>query len=245
MFWICLPIVLLCFYGFCRFESLWGILIKAFSLFFATLFAVTLFQPVANLFDRMIPAMAYYNDMWAFLIIFGIVLGIEITVTNFISRINLFFPRKVNSVGNNVLLAITFIVFYFTTAIFFFYLIPEAPVRSELNGFVPLPQFTMMERMSNGFLKPISGGKTMDFAEDIYFKELTKNAAVYTKVFASGAKSGGGGGKGASWTYPDKVSPNIRKPDPKDDAGPREKKRSSHHQDQGNQDQGNQENGEN
>lgn len=207
MFWVCCPVILLSLYGFCRSESLWSILIKAFCFFFASMFALNYFQPLANLLDRFLPSMAYYNDMWAFLIIYGLVLFLEIFVTNLLSRINLFFPAKVNLIGNSIILASLFAVFYFCVAPLFFYLIPEAPPRTDFaENSAAMPQFSLFEMMSKGSLKPIAGGNEFHFIDDFYKMELTKNAAVYSQVLAVSGKENA---KGDEWKFKGNLSPNV------------------------------------
>ncbi|MCR5358756.1 MAG: hypothetical protein K6E55_02590 [Thermoguttaceae bacterium] len=208
MFWICCPIILLCLLGFCRKESLWTILLIPFCLFFATFFAVGYYQPLANLFDRFLPKYAFYNDLLAFTIIYAAVFAVNVFVTHFLSRINVFFPDKVNLIGNITLLSVIFVVFYFCVAPMFFYLIPEAPPRTNWNALEPMPQFSLYEQISKGSLSPIGGDpKTDQFKfTDFYKAEVGKNAIVYSQVLQV---SGSEKARGDEWQQKDKVSPNV------------------------------------
>lgn len=208
MFWICCPVILLCLLGFCRKESLWTILLIPFCLFFATFFALGYYQPLANLLDRFLPKYAFYNDLVAFTLIYAAVFAVNTFATHFISRINIFFPEKVNLIGNISLLAVIFLVFYFCVAPIFFYLIPEAPPRKNFDNLQPMPQFGFYERVSRNSLRPIGGDpKTDEFNFNDYYKaEVGKNSIVYSQVLAV---SGSEKAKGDEWQQKEKVSPNV------------------------------------
>ena len=208
MFWICCPIILLCLLGFCRKESLWTILLLPFCLFFATFFALGYFEPLANLLDKFFPKLAFYNDLIAFTIIYAAVFALNIFVTQFLSRINLFFPDKVNFIGNISLLAVIFLVFYFCVAPVFFYLIPEGPPRLTFDNLQPMPQFSVYERLSSGSLSSIKGDPARDRFSftDFYKAEVGKNAIVYSQVLAV---SGSEKAKGDEWQQKNKPSPNV------------------------------------
>ncbi|MBQ3453684.1 MAG: hypothetical protein IJG25_02345, partial [Thermoguttaceae bacterium] len=157
--YICLPITFLAIFGFCRSHSLWDMAVKTFCVLFATLFALCLYEPLANLLDSMKLEWAFFNDMWAFLLVFGIVLAIEVYATNFISKINVQLPSKANRTGAFVLMGIFFLGFYSTSALLFYYTIPEKPdlkavdigAGGQLSINVP-PQFLALEFLSKGSL---------------------------------------------------------------------------------------------
>lgn len=205
MFWICCPIILLCLLGFCRKESFWSILILPFCLFFATFFALGYYQPLANILDGIIPSIAFYNDLIAFTLIYAIVFAINVFVTHFLSRVSLFFPEKVNLIGNLSIVSVIFLVFYFGIATLFFYMIPEGPPRASFDNLAPMPQFSIYETLSRGSLKPIGGTPDDLFDFTKYYKaEVGKNAQVYMQVLpTSGSEN--------EWKLntPNKKSPNV------------------------------------
>ncbi|MGI5832426.1 MAG: hypothetical protein ACOX6D_07845 [Thermoguttaceae bacterium] len=208
MFWLCCPIVLLCLLGFCRKESFWSILLLPFCLFFATFFALGYFEPLANLLDRYMPKNAFYNDLIAFIAIYAVVFAINIFVTQFLSKVNLFFPARVNLIGNISLLSMVFLVFYFCVVPLFFYLIPEAPPRTNLDQIKPMPQFSIYEHLSRGSLSTIGGDTSKDHFDftDYYKAEVGKNAKIYSQVLAV---SGNERARGDEWKSTQKVSPNV------------------------------------
>ena len=208
MFWICCPTILLCLLGFCRKESLWTILLLPFCLFFATFFALGYFEPLANLLDAHFPKLAFYNDLIAFTLIYAAVFAVNIFATQYLSKINIFFPDKVNLIGNATLLSVIFLVFYFCVVPIFFYLIPEGPPRTSFDDLRPMPQFSLYERLSRGALRPMGSSTEKDrfqFA-DFYKAEVGKNAVVYTQVLAV---SGSEKAKGDEWQQKNKPSPNV------------------------------------
>lgn len=208
MFYICIPVVALCLFGFCRKEGIWGTLIKGFCVFFAAMFAMSFFEPLANLMDKMMVSWAYYNDMWAFLLIFILTLTIELFITNRLSRVNVAFSPQANKVGTYVLLAFIFLGYYGIVAQSFYYLLPEAPsqvtIPEQINN---PPQFRILEILSGGSLAPMTAAPTK-FNYNNFFtnQELKRKAAVYVKVSAGGSS---GSGK-ADWQFSGNASPNIQ-----------------------------------
>ncbi|MBR3220161.1 MAG: hypothetical protein IKF77_09580, partial [Thermoguttaceae bacterium] len=191
---------------------LWDMAVKTFCVLFATLFALCLYEPLANLLDSMKLEWAFFNDMWAFLLVFGIVLAIEVYATNFISKINVQLPSNVNRTGAFVLMGIFFLGFYSTSALLFYYTIPEKPdlkavdigAGGQLSINVP-PQFLALEFLSKGSL---SGKQQFDFSR--YFENhFNRRCAVYSQVDADvrGSSSSSSGVK-AAWTFQGSSSPN-------------------------------------
>ncbi|MBQ3331838.1 MAG: hypothetical protein IJG83_00290 [Thermoguttaceae bacterium] len=212
VFYICLPITFLAIFGFCRSHSLWDMAVKTFCVLFATLFALCLYEPLANLLDSMTLEWAFFNDMWALLLVFGIVLAIEVYATNFISKINVQLPSKAHRPGAFVMIGIFFLGFYSTSALLFYYTIPEKPdlkavdigAGGQLSINVP-PQFLALEFLSKGSL---SGKQQFDFSR--YFENhFNRRCAVYSQVDADvrGSSSSSSGVK-AAWTFQGSSSPN-------------------------------------
>ena len=208
MFWICAPIILLCLLGFCRKESFWTVLLLPFCLFFATFAALGYYQPLANMLDKILPSFAFYNDITAFIIIYTSVFAVNIFATKFLSRINLFFPQKVNIIGNYSILTVLFFIFYFCIVPIFFYLIPEGPPRKNFQNLQPMRQFSFYEQLSKGSLKAIGGTEKDQFNFEKFYKaEVGKNAAVYSQVLAV---AGDEKAKGDEWKMKN-GSPNVTK----------------------------------
>lgn len=210
MFLICLPITFLCIFGFCRKSGLWEVLIKLFCVFFATLFALALFEPVANLFDKMMTAFAYYNDMWAFLLVFVVILAIELFITNRLSRVNVQIPPKPNKAGAMLTMFLLFLGFYFVAAQTFYYLLPERPdynaVVSEADGGLTVSnpiQFQLLELFSRGSL---SGQNSFSY-KTLYTNQFKRKSAVY---FAVGGEKSSSGSGDATWKFKDHSSPNLK-----------------------------------
>lgn len=204
MFFVCLPITFLCLFGFCRKDGIWGTLIKAFCLFFAMMFTLNFFEPVANKLDQMFPQCAYYNDTWAFLLIFAPSLTFQILITNRLSRVNVAFAARPNFIGSMIILCLIFVGFYGVGAQICSYLIPEAPLYTSVPGVLNNPiQFRLVEMMSGGALAPMSGGNRFQY-NDFYIGQLKKNAAVYSAV-----TSGGSSTSKAKWAFQGTTSPNV------------------------------------
>lgn len=209
MYFICLPITFLCLFGFCRKSGLWEMLIKAFALFFATFFALALFEPLANLFDKMAAPFAYYNDMWAFLLIFVPILAIELFITNRLSRVNVQLQAKSNKISAMVMTLLVFIGFYLVSAQSFYFLLPEAPdykaAVKEGKFEVSNPfQYQLVELFSKGSL---SGANTFSY-KDFYFNQFKRRSAVYSAVGGSQKQSST---NGAAWKFSgSSTSPNVK-----------------------------------
>lgn len=208
-FFICLPITFLAIFGFCRQHSLWEMAIKTFCVFFAVLFSLCLYEPLANLFDKKVLTWSYYNDMWAFLLIYSITLGIEVYVTNFLSRINVQLPAKGNRIGAFVIIGVLFLGFYSTGALLFYYTLPEKPDMKAVGegnsiGVNDSLQFMALEYFSRGAL---SGKQEFHF-ENYYKNHFMRRCAVYSQAdeFAKSTSSSSGDKK--PWMFRESKSPN-------------------------------------
>lgn len=202
MYLIGIPIVCLAILAFCRKDTLWGTMIKLFNVFFASLIAMNYFAPVANLFDSWMVVMAYYNDMLAFFIVFGLALFILVEITNNISKVNVLFPEKVNVIGTLSVLFVMFVGFYFTAGFMLMTTLPEAPRLPEGDSQYHYPiQMKGIQFLSKFTLKPF-GSNPNTFDIDVYLaNENLRNCGVYMAVEDESWKFKGNSGN----------SPNISK----------------------------------
>ncbi|MDD3587199.1 MAG: hypothetical protein PHQ75_08445, partial [Thermoguttaceae bacterium] len=145
--------VLLSILAFCRNDTIWGTLIKMFNVFFATMVAVNFFEPVANMFDGFMSAMAYYNDMIAFFLIFCVTMEILVEISNRLSKVNVAFSAKTNLIGNYILLFVLFVGFYSVSAFVFMTALPEAP--RVANEYRYPPTLNFLQYTSRTSLKPM------------------------------------------------------------------------------------------
>lgn len=196
MYLIGIPISCLAILAFCRNDSLWGSIIKLFNVFFASLIAINFFEPVANLFDSFMPTFAYYNDMLSFFFIFGIALGSFVEITNRLSRINVFFPEKVNLFGTYATLFILFVFFYGITAFTFTVIMPEAP---RVEKYDPPPQFHLLQYVSSMPLCPLSSDRNKLDTQEFLKNQNNRNIAVYTSQFVED-----------TWQFKGDKSPNLQ-----------------------------------
>lgn len=209
MFIICLPVSFLCLLGFCRKQGFWETLIKVFCLFFATMFALNFYEPLANLLDKMMLKCAFYNDMWAFLTLFVFFLWLNVFITNRFSRFNLYFPKRENKIMAAICLVVLFIGFYSVGAVSFLYRLPEAPSKALPSGkdaVISNPtQFRMIEYFSKYSLAPLSGDHHFNYNE-FYLESLRQKCAVYSQVCGGTPSS-----NGPSWAFTGSSSPNLKK----------------------------------
>lgn len=156
--------------------KIWSVAIQGFNLLFATLFAIGLFELVANQLDNAMSAMAYYNDMLAFMLIFLIVLAILMFVTSMITKNDLWFSKKSDSIAKWIALFIIFGSFCGTGVFVFFQTMPEKPRETSAP-------FTMsvVDFMSKGSLKPLIGSSTFD-SKTFVSNQLKRNKEVHDQV---------------------------------------------------------------
>ena len=190
--------VLLSILAFCRNDTIWGTLIKMFNVFFATMIAVNFFEPVANLLDGFMSAMAYYNDMIAFFLIFCITMEILVEISNRLSKVNVAFSSKTNIIGNYILLFVLFVGFYSVSAFVFMAALPEAPRVSD--GYHYPPTLNFLQYTSRTSLKPM-GADAHQFEIDKFLTNQNgRNCAIYSSVTS----------QDGSWKFSGGTSPNVQ-----------------------------------
>jgi hypothetical protein len=156
--------------------KIWSVSIQGFNLLFATLFAIGLFELVANQLDNAMSVMAYYNDMLSFLVIFLLVLAILMFVTSMITKADLWFSKKSDAIAKWLALVVIFGGFCGTGVFVFFQTMPEKP-RETSAPFT----MTIVEIMSKGALKPLIGSSTFD-TTDFVKNQLKRNKEVHKQV---------------------------------------------------------------
>ena len=156
--------------------KIWSVSIQGFNLLFATLFAIGLFELVANQLDNAMSAMAYYNDMLAFMLIFLIVLAILMFVTSMITKNDLWFSKKSDSIAKWIALFVIFGSFCGTGVFVFFQTMPEKPRQTSAPFTMKIVDF-----MSKGSLKPLIGSSTFDTTRFVQGQHK-RNTEVHKQV---------------------------------------------------------------
>ncbi len=169
--------------------KIWSVAIQGFNLLFATLFAIGLFELVANQLDNAMSFMAYYNDMLSFMVIFLLVLAILMFVTSMITKSDLWFSKKADAIAKWIALFVIFGSFCGVGVFVFFQTMPEKPRETSAP-------FTMsvVDFMSKGSLKPLIGSSTFD-SKTFVSNQLKRNKEVFDQVYDGGSEEGG------SWKY--------------------------------------------
>jgi len=165
--------------GFWHKMKLWTVTVISFNLLFATLFAIGLFEPIANILDGSLSMMAYYNDMLVFLFLFAIVLTILMLVTSRISKIDLYFSEKTDKIARWIVCIVVLLSFCGTGAFVFFETMPEKPRTDSV-----LPTMKVLDFVATGSLKPLIGGTTWNTA-DFVQRQYKRNAGVYEATMES------------------------------------------------------------
>lgn len=159
---------------------LWSVTIVGFNVIFATLFAIGLFEMVANILDGFMAMTMFYNDMIAFAVIFVVVLAILMVATSSMSKVDLFFSDKTNAIGKWVVSVLVVLGFASITTFVFYEVMPEKPKASA-----KLPSMALIDFMSGGSLSPMIGDSK--WSTDSFVQEQQKrDAAVYTQTVADG-----------------------------------------------------------
>lgn len=169
--------------------KIWSVAIQGFNLLFATLFAIGLFELVANQLDNAMSFSAYYNDMWAFMIVFALILAILMFVTSMITKADLWFSKKADSIAKWIALFVIFGSFCGTGVFVFFMTMPEEPRETA-----PPPTMAVVDFMSKGSLKPLIGSSTFD-SKNFVANQLKRNKEVFEQVYNDGAEEKG------TWKY--------------------------------------------
>ncbi|MBQ2789378.1 MAG: hypothetical protein IJE97_07045, partial [Thermoguttaceae bacterium] len=153
--------------------KIWSVAIQGFNLLFATLFAIGLFELVANQLDNAMSFMAYYNDMLAFMVVFVLILAILMFVTRRITKNDLWFSKKSDTIAKWLALFVIFGSFCGTGVFVFFQTMPEEPRQTSAP-------FTMsvVDFMSKGSLKPLVGSSTFD-SKAFVSNQLKRNKEVF------------------------------------------------------------------
>ncbi|MBR4752183.1 MAG: hypothetical protein IK077_10520 [Thermoguttaceae bacterium] len=159
---------------------LWSVTIVGFNIIFATLFAIGLFEMVANILDGFMAVTMFYNDMIAFAVIFVVVLAILMVATSSMSKVDLFFSDKTNAIGKWVVSVLVVLGFASITTFVFYEVMPEKPKASA-----KLPSMALIDFMSGGSLAPMIGDSK--WSTDSFVQEQQKrDAAVYTQTLSDG-----------------------------------------------------------
>jgi hypothetical protein len=159
---------------------LWSVTIVGFNVIFATLFAIGLFEMVANILDGFMAVTMFYNDMIAFAVIFVVVLAILMVATSSMSKVDLSFSDKTNAIGKWVVSVLVVLGFASITTFVFYEVMPEKPKASA-----KLPSMALVDFMSGGSLSPMIGDSNWCRASVVQ-EQQKRDAAVYTQPVAEG-----------------------------------------------------------
>ena len=151
-FWILSGLMAVGALAFWHKAKLWSITIIGFNVMIATLFAIGLFQMVANILDGAMSVMSYYNDLIAFSAIFIIVYAILMAVTSSISKVDLRFSDTTDKISKWISVLLIVIGFSSVTTYVFYEVMPEKPKESSV-----LPSMKLVDFMSKGSLAPMIG----------------------------------------------------------------------------------------
>lgn len=174
--------------------KIWSVTLIGFNLMLATLFAIGLFEKVANMIDGALPITAFYNDMIAFAVIFVLILALLMFITSSISKIDIRFLDKTDNIAKWI--ASLLIVFAFSgiTIFVFYQTMPEKPKQ-------PVVFITMkiVDFVSGGSLSPLIGSDKWDsgrFVQD----QIKRDSGVYKQTVDNGA---------SGWKFEGDSSPNA------------------------------------
>lgn len=178
-FWILSSLMAIGALAFWHKMKVWSVALIGFNVMIATLFAIGLFEMVANILDGMMSVMAYYNDMIAFSVIFVIVLAILMVSTSSISKVDLLFSKKTDSIAKWISVLIVVIGFSSVTTFVFYQVMPEKPKKSTV-----LPPMKLVELVSGGSLAPLLNGSKWDTAQFVQ-DQMKRDAGVYEQTRVS------------------------------------------------------------
>lgn len=175
--------------------KIWSITLIGINLTLATLFAIGLFEMVANILDGAMAVTAFYNDMIAFFLLFIVMLTILMVVTSMISKVDIHFFDKTNNISKWVASIIIVLGLASTTTYVFFEVMPGKPKNKNIAS------MKLIDFVSSGSLAPLLGDSrwnTAQFVQD----QMKRDAAVYTQTVENGASEG--------WKFDGDSSPNAQ-----------------------------------
>jgi len=185
-FWVAAVLTGIAGFAFWHKMRIWTIAIQGFNLMFATLLTIGLFELVANQLDNAMSALAYYNDMTSFMVIFLVVLAILMFVTSMITKNDLWFSKKTDSIAKWIALFAIFGSFCGTGVFVFFLTMRDIPRNPQAPFSMQVVDF-----MSKGSLKPLIGSSTFDTTTFVQ-GQYKRNEEVHKQVVAEeGWKYGG------------------------------------------------------
>ncbi len=173
--------------------KIWSVTLIGINLILATLFAVGLFEMVANILDGFMAATAFYNDMIAFFLLFIIMLAILMIATSMISKVDLHFMNKTDVISKWIASLLIVVGLALTTTFVFYEVMPGKPKGELVNP------MKVVDFISNGSLSPLlsdSRWNSVQFVKD----QALRDAAVYTQTVNNG---------NSGWKFEGDTSPNA------------------------------------
>ena len=175
-FWIIMGVTALGTLAFWHKLKLWTVVLIGFNLMFATLLSIGLIEMLANLLDGAWAPISYYSEMDVFLLLFLLIFVILMMMTAKISKANLAFEKKTDTISKWIACFVVIIGFAGTACYTFYIMMPEKP--KDLNEIPYLPTMRCVDLISGGSLSPLLGSDTFNTA-DFVSREMKKNAGVY------------------------------------------------------------------
>ncbi len=175
--------------------KIWSVMIVAFNVLFASLFAMGTFYMLANILDGVMPVMAYYNDFIAFTVVFVVVLALLMVITKMISKVDLFFTPKANSIARWFISLVLVLGFAGVTTFVCYEIMPTKPKPSK-----KIATMAVIDYLSAGSLSPLIGDSRWNSDKFVQEQQI-RDAGVYTQTVAEGH---------SGWKFPGDSSPNAQ-----------------------------------
>lgn len=160
--------------------KVWSVTIVGFNVLFSTLLAIGLFQMIANILDGVMSVMSYYNDLIAFVAVFAISFAFLMFVTSSISKIELRFTDKTDSISKWIAVLLVVLGYVSTTTYVFYETMPEKPKQSSV-----LFPMKIVDFMSKGSLSPMVNGSVWN-TDEFVKSQYIRDSGVYKQTVDQG-----------------------------------------------------------
>jgi len=180
-------------------EGLWGNILLAFNIFFATLLSVNYYEPLSKMIIPMAPTGLFYWDALVFAGLFLVSFIIFTLVTEKISTVVVAFPEHIERFGNPIVLA--FIVFVQILPLYYIFLM-IAPVAPEPIAGTQTRQLILKEEgkyklenmffldpylwMSEKSLSGLKGAKPFYPRKDFRAQQYNRRCLMFKNIWTDG-----------------------------------------------------------
>lgn len=179
-FWVLSGLMAIGALAFWHKMKLWSVAVVGMNLIFASLFAIGLFEMVANILDGFMSITMFYNDLIAFSVIFVVVLTILMVTTSSISKVDLYFQEKTDKIAKWIAVLLIVVGFAGVPTFIFYEIMPEKPKASA-----KVPTMAIVDFMSKGSLSPLISGSEWNTSSFVQ-EQQKRDAAVYTQTIDEG-----------------------------------------------------------